>query len=156
MNILKPNLLKIFDDFFHHQADLSGVNVSHITLLPKKETPLEIKDFRPISLLHSIPKFLSKVLANRLQAVIQNLIDPMQSAFIKNRSIIENFLLASDLLQCALKRKKPMIALKLNFHKAFDTINFDCLYSALSHRGFKPRWIRYGSNICWKPEKQTL
>lgn len=123
------------------------MNVSYITLLPKKETPLLIQDYRPISLLHSIPKLLSKVLANRVQGTIFNLVDPMQSAFIKGRSISENFLLASDLVQCALKRKKPTIVLKLDFHKAFDTVNWNALYSVLAHRGFDETWITWLSKL---------
>lgn len=109
-------------------------------MIPKIETPTDIKDFRPISLLHSIPKLICKVLALRLKQKIMDLIDQMQSGFITKRSITENFLLASELVQCALKRNKPMIVLKLDFHKAFDTINWEFLLYVLQHRCFDSRW----------------
>lgn len=103
---LKPNLLQLFKDFQTTDLDLTGVNISYITLIPKIETPTDIKDFRPISLLHSMPKLISKVLALRLKPKVSDLIDQMQSGFINKRSITENFILASELVQCALKRKK--------------------------------------------------
>lgn len=78
-----------------------------------------------------------------MQLIIDYLIDPMQSSFIKNRSISENFILASKMVQSALKRKEPMIVLKLNFHKAFDTVSWDALFKTLEARGFPELWIRW-------------
>lgn len=92
---MKPDLIQLFKDFWTAQLDLTGVNISYITLIPKLVTPTDIKDFRPISLLHSIPKLISKVLALRLKPKISGLLDQMQSGFITNRSIAENCLLAS-------------------------------------------------------------
>jgi len=47
------------------------MNSAVITLIPKKETPETISDFRPISLIHSFAKLISKVLAIRLSRQIQ-------------------------------------------------------------------------------------
>ena len=43
-----------------------SLNASFLTLIPKKVDAVEIKDFRPISLVGGIFKIISKVLANRL------------------------------------------------------------------------------------------
>lgn len=80
---------------------------------------------------YTVYQLLSKTLAKRLQMEIIKLVDPMQSCFIKNRSISENFILASEMAQSALKKKKPMIVLKLDFHKAFDTVSWDALFNVL-------------------------
>ena len=45
------------------------MNASFLTLIPKKCNAINIKDFRPISLVGSVYKLLSKVLANRLRVV---------------------------------------------------------------------------------------
>jgi len=42
------------------------LNSVYITLLPKKDDAASIKDFRPISLVHSFAKLITKLLANRL------------------------------------------------------------------------------------------
>ena len=83
-------------DFFHQQHDqhLLLLNKAHMVLLPKKEDAQGIRDFRPISLTHSIVKLISKILATRLSVELNALISRAQSAFIKRRSIHDNFLYA--------------------------------------------------------------
>jgi hypothetical protein len=59
------------------------LNNAFITLIPKKIGAKQVKDFRPISLVHSFAKLVTKVVANRLIGKMQELISPIQSAFIK-------------------------------------------------------------------------
>jgi retron-type reverse transcriptase len=66
---------------------MQSINGSHIVLVPKKDNPLRVGDFRPISLLNSSMKILTKILANRLQKIILKLIHINQYGFIKGRSI---------------------------------------------------------------------
>ena len=40
-----------------------------------------------------------------------------------------------------------MIILKLDFHKAFDTVNWECLLHVLQQRGFGNRWTTWIRNI---------
>jgi mannosylglycoprotein endo-beta-mannosidase len=44
--------------------DLNLINKANITLLPKKEGAEDIRDFRPISLIHAIAKIITKVLTS--------------------------------------------------------------------------------------------
>jgi hypothetical protein len=59
------------------------LNSAFITLLPKKEDADHVGDFRPISLVHSFAKLVTKVLANRLRGHLDQLVSKSQSAFIK-------------------------------------------------------------------------
>jgi hypothetical protein len=85
--------------------------LAYIALLPKRETPEEVKDYRPVSLQHSIPKLIAKVLAKRLHPKIKDLVNQMQSGFIKNRSIVENFTTEIEMVQFANTTRKPVIVL---------------------------------------------
>ena len=58
-----------------------------ITLLPKKVDAVHVKDYRPISLIHSFAKLVAKLLANGLTPHLPNLASINQSAFVKGRSI---------------------------------------------------------------------
>jgi hypothetical protein len=69
------------------------LNSAYITLLPKKEDATSIKDFRPISLVHSFAKLITKLLANRLAGRLNQMVSPNQSAFIEGRFIQDNFML---------------------------------------------------------------
>ncbi|MGM7319825.1 reverse transcriptase domain-containing protein, partial [Idiomarina sp. ST10R2A5] len=63
------------------------MNSSYITLVPKKSSPEQVGDFRPISLTGMGLKFLSKMVANRLQLQIMKCIHNNQYGFIKSRTI---------------------------------------------------------------------
>jgi hypothetical protein len=69
------------------------LNEAFITLLPKKVGAVELKDFRPISLVHSFARLLTKILARRLASRMHELVDCNQTAFIRGRCIQDNFLL---------------------------------------------------------------
>ena len=58
----------------------------------KKDGAEAIADFRPISLIHSFAKIIAKVMAMRLAPHMNRLISKSQSAFIKKRSIHDNFM----------------------------------------------------------------
>lgn len=74
-------------DFEDGNLDISSINGSFITLIPKMDSPQGVNDFRPISLLNYSVKFLTKLLANRLQRVILSVIHENQYDFIKGRTI---------------------------------------------------------------------
>ena len=90
--IIKPDVLRAVNAFF--AADCRGfacINNALLTLIPKKPGARSSKDYRPISLIHSFPKLMSKLLANRLSTCIGEMVLCNQSAFISGRSILDNF-----------------------------------------------------------------
>ena len=66
-----------------------SLNASFLFLIPKKNNVLNIKDFRSISLVGSVYKLLSKVIANRLRRVLDNLISKSQNSFVGGRQILD-------------------------------------------------------------------
>ena len=66
---------------------LENINGSLITLIPKITSPVEPDDLRPISLTKTCLKFLTKLLANRLQKVILKCTHKNQYGFLKGKSI---------------------------------------------------------------------
>ena len=81
-----------------------GCNSSFISLIPKIENPLNLNDFRPISLIDSYYKIVSKVLTARLQKVIGSVIGEEQHAFIHGRYILDGVLIANELVDFVRKK----------------------------------------------------
>jgi hypothetical protein len=121
------------------------LNSANIILLPKKMDALRVADFRPISLIHSVAKIFAKLLANRLAPLLDSLVSKCQSAFIKRRNIHDNFLYVQNIVRTMQKMKLPMLFLKLDIHKAFDTVSWSYLLEVLQALGFGPRWREWVS-----------
>ncbi|KAG2650254.1 hypothetical protein PVAP13_1NG224419 [Panicum virgatum] len=71
---IKHDVYKLCQDFFDCAVDLTPINTSFITLVPKVSSLEQVNDYRPIYLLNSIIKIITKILADRLQLVILELI----------------------------------------------------------------------------------
>ena len=71
---------------------------SFITLIPKVKDPTYVSEFRPISLSNVLYRIFAKVPTNRLQAIMPNLILEHQSAFLSDRLILDNILVAFETL----------------------------------------------------------
>jgi hypothetical protein len=111
-SITKHDILSAFHSLHILQCDhLSHVNGAQVVLVPKVEVATEPKDFRPISLIHSFAKLVTKVLATRLSSYIDKLIATSQSAFIKGRCIQDNFVYVRGLARHYHKNKNPDLPL---------------------------------------------
>jgi hypothetical protein len=120
--------------------DLNLLNKAIIVLLPNKEGAEDVHDFQPISMIHAVAKIITKVLDLRLALLLRQLISTTQGAFIKMRSIHDNFLYVRNLTMCFHRTKIPALLLKLDISKAFDSVRWDYLLSLMQHRGFPTRW----------------
>lgn len=92
-------------DFFREGVLPSGLNDTNVVLIPKKKSPCDIGDLRPISLCNVLVKIVTKVMANRMKKLLKDVISENQSAFIPGRLISDNILVSYEAMHY-LKRKK--------------------------------------------------
>ncbi|XP_028117415.1 uncharacterized protein LOC114315043 [Camellia sinensis] len=142
--VFKKEILQFFNEFYDNGRLAKGINSSFTTLIPKKDCPEGISNYRPISLVGSIYKILSKVLASRLKKVLQRIIGDSQTAFIGRRNILDGVLISNEIVDWWKKKKKQKgMILKLDFEKAFNSVNWECLFEMLSSFGFQNKWTRW-------------
>jgi hypothetical protein len=84
---IKRDFYKLFAEFFLGQVNLQCINTSYITLVPKKDSPETVNDYRSISLMNISLKVITKVLADRLLSVILRIVHQNQYGFIRTRTI---------------------------------------------------------------------
>ena len=96
-----------------------------ITLIPKKDKDrLLLKNWRPISLLNSDYKIITRALANRICQFLPHIIHNDQTGYIKGRFIGCNIRKLEDIIQITNMEKKKGLILNIDFEKAFDSLNW--------------------------------
>ena len=96
--IVRNDVTNMVFNVLNSDAPITDINNTNIVLVPKVKNPTTMKDFRPISLSNVCYKLISKVLANYLKIILPQIISENQSAFISERLITNNVLVAFELM----------------------------------------------------------
>ncbi|GKD38215.1 RNA-directed DNA polymerase, eukaryota, reverse transcriptase zinc-binding domain protein [Tanacetum coccineum] len=107
-SIIGKDVCMAVKEFFHSDKILKEINSTLIALVPKIQTqfnllvpkiqtPLKVSDFRPIACCNVIYKCISKVVTERIKGCLDKLVSKNQCAFVSNRHIQDNIMLAQEL-----------------------------------------------------------
>lgn len=139
----KSDVMRMMIEFHEHGRLVRGINPSFIVLIPKKEEVVEMKNFRPISLIGGIYKIISKVLAKRLSYVLDSIISENQSAFVGGRQILDCISILNEAMDEAKKRKLERIFFKIDFAKAYDTVDWGFIDIIMERFRFHSKWRKW-------------
>ncbi|GKC76086.1 cysteine-rich receptor-like protein kinase, partial [Tanacetum coccineum] len=133
--------------YFESSGEIAnGCNPSFIVLIPKRPDPIGFSDYHPISLIGCVYKVIAKLLAARLASVIGSIIGPNQSAFIGGRQILDGCLIANEIIRMAQLEDHKLLLFKVDFEKAFDSINWNFLLNVTRKIGFGDKWQKWISS----------
>jgi len=146
---MNEDLMRFVSDFHCNRKLVKGINSTFISLIPKKDCPQTLNDFRPISLVGSLYKVLVKLLANQLKNVIGSVISDAQSAFVKGRQILDGILVANEVVDQAKNLKKDLLLFKVDFEKAYDLVDWNYLDEVMGKMSFPILWRKWISRMCY-------
>ncbi|GKC06801.1 RNA-directed DNA polymerase, eukaryota [Tanacetum coccineum] len=139
-NFIDQDVVATVKCFFNSGSLPRGCNSSFIALILKIQDAKVVQDFRPITLIGSVYKIISKILANRLSQVIYDLISEVQYAFLANRQILDGPFILNELISWCKSKKNKAMVFKVDFEKAYDSVRWDYLNDILCKFGFGDRW----------------
>ncbi|XP_038994260.1 uncharacterized protein LOC120118220 [Hibiscus syriacus] len=123
-SVVSEDVIKAVKYFFQNSSILPAFNSTIIALVPNIINPGKVKDYKPISCCSVVYKAITKILVHRLKNLLHDLITLNQTTFVKGIHIIDNILLAQDLVKgYGRKSISPRCAIKINLQKAFDSLD---------------------------------
>ncbi|GJX31580.1 RNA-directed DNA polymerase, eukaryota [Tanacetum coccineum] len=138
-----PDFCDAVEHFFVNGSFSKGCNSSFIALIPKVPDAKFVNDYRPISLIGSVYKVVTKIMANRLALVIADIVSETQSAFVAERQILDGPFILNEVLHWCKKKNKKAMFFKVDFAKAYDSVRWDFLIDVLEAFGFGPIWCNW-------------
>jgi hypothetical protein len=115
-----------------------------ISLIPKPQKDLDLlKNWRPITLLNQDYKYLTKILANRLEKTLPEIISTDQSGFVKGRYIGCNIQRIQNMIELCKNNQINGSLINIDFEKAFDTIEWWFISKTLNKLGYPQEFIRW-------------
>lgn len=117
---INEDLMLVIKDFYEWGFLVSGINacIIHLSLIPKTERAENIRNFRPISLVGSTYKVISKCPALRLKDVLPSLVSKGQGVFLNGSSILDWVLCANECIDLRIKSGLSGVICKLDMEKA--------------------------------------
>ena len=152
---IKNDILAIYDTVLDTGYLGKSQKRGIITIIPKTNNTLDIRNYRPISLLCTDYKILSKLFAERIKRLLHKVINNKQFCGIPGRSINQCNMELRDMIQYAKNTNLNMGVLNLDWYKAFDLVNVDFVFKVLEKLGFGEffvNWIR----ILYKGNESAL
>lgn len=143
-SVIGKDFTTAVQSFFSKGFLPKGLNSTILALIPKKDKAQEMRDYRPISCCNVLYKVISKIIANRLKGTLPQSISYNQSAFVKDRLLVENLLLATEIVKDYHKEDvSPRCAMKIDIAKAFDSVHWPFLLNTLKAMNLPEEFIHW-------------
>ncbi|KAJ4776940.1 hypothetical protein LUZ62_061197 [Rhynchospora pubera] len=145
----RPYVLNYVTSFFATSQLDPKMARANVVLVPKKEGPKHVSDYRPISVCNLVYKIISKILSTRMKPIMSKLVTANQCAFVPGRIISDNILLLRELMHTfsSSSFNRQAFCFKCDLSKAFDRMEWHFVVRVLQLYGFPPIFVSW-INVC--------
>lgn len=123
--VFQKHSVSLLNDALYLSIIPTSWKLTKLVLSFKKDDPLLLKNWRPLSLINADAKLFTKILANRLNKFLHLLINPYQTGFMRHRLISDNGWVHQALMDHLKKAhpKAPFVSVMLDQEKTYDRIS---------------------------------
>lgn len=155
-DLLSPLFIRLTTDIKPTSSIPTHMNTAVISLLLKpNKDPTHPSSYRPLSLINTDLKIITKALATRIETVMHTIIHLDQTGFIKNRHASDNTRQLFNLINISQKQQQKSIIVSLDAEKAFDKVNWIFLFTTLRKFGFGESFIHWIRTL-YKSPRATI
>lgn len=143
-SIVGDDVVCLVRKFFQDGVMPTGLNDTNVVLIPKKKSPMVVGDLRPISLCNVLARIVTKVMANRMKHMLDEVVSECQSAFIPGRLITDNVMVGYEMIHYVKRKRRGKdgcMAVKIDMSKAYDRIEWGYQRELLCRMGFNDWWV---------------
>ncbi|KAJ8043497.1 hypothetical protein HOLleu_10605 [Holothuria leucospilota] len=142
-DLISNDFLEVINDIFERGRLTESQSIGVITLLRKKGDELDPGNWRPISLLNTDYKLISKVLQLRLSKVMPSIVNEYQTCAIPGRTIHNNMFLIRDMIDFSSVKNSSCAFLSIDQEKAFDKVDLAFLTKTLRKFNFGENFLHW-------------
>ena len=133
--LIGTDLTQVLNDMFLHKRITMQQKQGIIICLPKASHGDTPHQYRPISLLTTEYKLLARIMAHRLQVILEDQALTGQYCGMPHRTILDALATVRDLIAYHETEKIPLCIVTLDFQQAFDRIAHEYLFTILECYG---------------------
>ncbi|MCO5603817.1 hypothetical protein L7F22_057970 [Adiantum nelumboides] len=111
-------------------------NQGLIKLIPKGQDKMEVKNYRPLTMLNTVYKVMAKALALRVRTVVSQVVHPKQFGFVQGRSIHEAMLNMIIAIDWAAEQEDEYVMINMDLEKAYDRVSWEYILAVIDRMGF--------------------
>jgi exonuclease III len=138
---LSPLLLRVINISLEEGQLPTSMYKGIIILVPKAGDSTQINNWRPITLLNTDYKLLTRCIAKRITTVLPKLITSNQTYGVPNKSIQTNLHLIRDAIDYTNQHDLPLAIISLDQASAYDCLEHSYIYHTLQKFGFGHKLI---------------
>jgi hypothetical protein len=140
-NIVGEDLCRILNNMFFDGAITPQHKLGTIVCLLKKDPQLTPADRRPITLLNTHYKILTRILTQRLRPIFDLYLNSTEYCGVLGNTIFEAAATVRDVAAYAKHTNLPLGILILDFQHAFDSIAHEYLFAILHSIGISDHFV---------------
>lgn len=133
--VINEDFIRFFNGFYFGGVISKALISSFFNLIPKSPNLLGLDDYRTICLIGCMYITISKLLAGRLECVLNSIISPNQSVIVLGRQLLDGVMVANEVVDYAQNEGRICFLFKVDFEKAYDKVSWNFLRFMVKEMG---------------------